>query len=208
MTKQLLCLITASVIVVGLESSVAFAQPALLHGIDVPPVPANLEVPAGHSVFLKGFAVGTQNYICLPSGPSVAWRFVAPQATLFLTFRGDPFQQITTPLSEPERARWRAASDVAALARHERGYASGCCSRRVTRPMSSRRAIPWLLLEGGRLRGRSPWRPVCSRGRTYVQRLNTCGGVAPGTGCSLATNIGRIALVPYSTDYFFYRAEH
>jgi len=41
---------------------------------------------------------------------------------------------------------------------------------------------------------------------TYVQRLNTAGGVAPQTGCADATNIGATALVPYTADYFFYKA--
>src|SRR5262245_37891857 len=38
-----------------------------------PSVPDNLEVAAGNKLFLVGHAVGTQQYICLPSGSSVAW---------------------------------------------------------------------------------------------------------------------------------------
>ena len=37
-----------------------------------PPVPPNLEVSAGNKLFLVGHAVGTQQYICLPSGSSFA----------------------------------------------------------------------------------------------------------------------------------------
>jgi hypothetical protein len=33
-----------------------------------PAVPANIQVPAGSKAFLAGHAVGTQDYICLPSG--------------------------------------------------------------------------------------------------------------------------------------------
>jgi hypothetical protein len=67
-------------------------------------------------------------------------------------------------------------------------------------------AIPWLLLEaagtdGGTVRGK------LAR-TTFIQRLNTSGGVAPSTGCSDASQIGTVALVPYTTDYFFYRASH
>jgi hypothetical protein len=40
---------------------------------------------------------------------------------------------------------------------------------------------------------------------TYIQRVNTSGGVAPGTGCSQATD-GSTVLVPYTTDYYFYKA--
>jgi hypothetical protein len=42
---------------------------------------------------------------------------------------------------------------------------------------------------------------------TFIHRVNTEGGLAPATGCSTTAQIGAIALVPYSTDYFFYREE-
>ena len=67
-------------------------------------------------------------------------------------------------------------------------------------------AIPWLLL---RVVGREG-RPTGSRhlARTaFIQRINTSGGVAPATGCAEDKNIGDKALVSYSTDYLFYRAE-
>jgi hypothetical protein len=40
---------------------------------------------------------------------------------------------------------------------------------------------------------------------TFIQRLNTSGGLAPSTGCSSAADVGNRAFVPYSADYFFYR---
>ena len=40
---------------------------------------------------------------------------------------------------------------------------------------------------------------------TYIHRLNTAGGVAPGEPCDEAA-YGRVALVPYTTDYYFYKA--
>ena len=67
-------------------------------------------------------------------------------------------------------------------------------------------AIPWLKLEkvgtaegpiGGSLLAKT----------TVILRVNTDGGVAPATGCTTTAQLGAIALVPYSTDYFFYRAE-
>jgi hypothetical protein len=36
---------------------------------------------------------------------------------------------------------------------------------------------------------------------TFVQRLNTNGGSAPTTACS----VGQTQLQPYTADYFFYR---
>jgi len=38
----------------------------------------------------------------------------------------------------------------------------------------------------------------------WVQRIRTVGGVAPATGCSQSTDVGALALVPYSTDYVFF----
>lgn len=40
---------------------------------------------------------------------------------------------------------------------------------------------------------------------TFIQRVKTAGGVAPASGCD-ETNYGKQVLVPYTTDYYFYRA--
>jgi hypothetical protein len=42
---------------------------------------------------------------------------------------------------------------------------------------------------------------------TYIQRLNTAGGSAPVAGCSAATDVGKQVLVPYTADYYFFRAD-
>jgi hypothetical protein len=41
---------------------------------------------------------------------------------------------------------------------------------------------------------------------TFIQRLNTQGGSAPADGCSTAADVGKQALVPYTADYYFFRA--
>ena len=60
-------LIAASLVALAITSSTAWAQPADGERLHVPPVPQNLEVPAGHVAFLAAHAWGTQNYICLPT---------------------------------------------------------------------------------------------------------------------------------------------
>jgi len=40
---------------------------------------------------------------------------------------------------------------------------------------------------------------------TFIQRLNTTGGLAPSTGCTSPADIGHLAFVPYTADYFFYK---
>jgi hypothetical protein len=39
-----------------------------------------------------------------------------------------------------------------------------------------------------------------------IHRLNTVEGKAPATGCAVADDIGKRALVPYEADYYFYKA--
>jgi uncharacterized protein DUF3455 len=66
-------------------------------------------------------------------------------------------------------------------------------------------AIPWLLLQAvGAQDGPTGGHKLTAT--TFIQRLNTSGGVAPSTGCTLSTDVGMKALVPYTADYFFYKA--
>jgi hypothetical protein len=66
-------------------------------------------------------------------------------------------------------------------------------------------AIPWLLLQvvGAEV---GPTGGDRLSETTFIQRLTTAGGVAPTTGCAQAVDVGRRALVPYTADYFFYKA--
>jgi hypothetical protein len=41
---------------------------------------------------------------------------------------------------------------------------------------------------------------------TFIQRVNTVGGIAPSTGCASAADVGKRAFVSYRADYFFYKA--
>ena len=109
--------------------AVAFNGPTYASGqrrhVNPPPVPTNIEAPVGHRAYLLGRAVGTQNYVCLPSGAGAAWAFFAPQATLF----NDDDQQIITHFLSPNPDEaFLAARDVAGLPRHERRL--GICHAR------------------------------------------------------------------------------
>ena len=96
-------------------------------------------------------------------------------------------------------------ADLAALPRHERGLGEGHRRSRPIRSTSRPGAIPWLKLEVvGRSRGVDGGRRLTDT--AYIQRVNTVGGVAPATGCSEAAHVGARALVPYETDYYFYKS--
>jgi hypothetical protein len=61
-------------------------------------------------------------------------------------------------------------------------------------------AIAWLLLVSTETNG-----PGIFNGITYIQRVNTTGGIAP-TAIGLST--GEVKEVPYTAEYYFYRASN
>jgi hypothetical protein len=175
------------------------------HGgrIKVPQVPSNLTVEDGNVAYLQTRAYGTQNYICLPNGGGVAWKLFGPQATLYPAHA--PLQVATHFLSpNPDeqntpRPTWQHSLDGSAV------------WGRVLQPSTDANyvapgAIPWLLLEAAGTDDGPIGTGVLAR-TTFIHRINTAGGVAPSTGCSTAAQLGATALVPYSTDYIFYRKE-
>ena len=194
--------IAPAVILILLQVSAARGQTTPL---DVPPVPANLEVPAGHTLFLATRAVGTQNYVCVSGAKrSVGWRFIGPQATLFVDAGGGLQQQAMThflavnPSEAVARPAWQHSMDTSRVWARVR-------SSSTDHNYVAAGAIPWLLLEmaGTEL---GPTGGGFMAQTTFIQRVNTSGGVAPAAGCTDDDHIGTIVLVPYATDYFFYRA--
>ena len=131
----------------GLSTAAAQSTPAL----EVPPVPANLQVPAGHTLFLGTSATGTQNYVCQTAAKhTVAWRFLGPQATLFVDGADGGAAADHHALPERESDRGVAGTaDVAGLDRHQPRVGTGA-----------------LVLHGSHLRrARCDPRGCCSRPR-------------------------------------------
>lgn len=174
-------------------------------GRHVPDVPANLEVPAGHAPFLIARATGTQNYICQTSGAGFAWKLFGPQATLFHEVYGQPWQQVATHYlsANPDegglaRPTWQHSIDSSRV--------WGRAAASSTDPTYVRfDAIAWLLVE---VVGAAPGTLGSRRlsQTTFIQRVNTEGGLADPTTCTDFTQVGSTVLVPYETDYVFYRA--
>jgi Protein of unknown function (DUF3455) len=185
-----------------LALSAAILQPVQAHPrrprVNPPPVPEEIQVPAGSRAFLEGHAVGTQNYVCLPSGAAFAWSLFTPEATLF----DDDARQVITHFFGPSptdgafRPAWRHSRDTSTV------------WAQLIAPSSDPNfvapgAIPWLRVDvvaaqegptGGRALNRT----------ASIQRVNTSGGMAPSTGCSASTDVGKKAIVPYAADYIFY----
>lgn len=178
--------------------ALALPQPASAVDVTPPSVPPGLQVDSGNKPFLEGHAVGTQNYICLPSGAGFAWTLFTPQATLF----NDDDKELITHFFGPNpeasekgtiRAAWQDARDTStvwAKVIHDPAFVTDG-------------AIPWLLLERAGVQAGPAGGDTLTK-TTFVQRVNTSGGVAPKSGCSQSTDVGAKAFVPYTADYYFY----
>jgi hypothetical protein len=199
-------LLFACAAALDMACTASLAQPAHAYQLTPPPVPSNIQVPAGgNKAFLKGHALGTQNYICLPSGTGFAWTFFAPQATLF----NDHNKQVITHFLSPNlgpiapevagtpRATWQHSRDTSAVWATLKESSSDPA-------FVAQGAIPWLLFQVvGAKDGPTGGHKL--RATTFIQRLKTSGGLAPpSTDCTQST-IGAKALVPYTADYFFYK---
>jgi hypothetical protein len=180
----------------------AFPRPAHADRITPPPVPENIQVEADHKAYFVGHAFGTQNYVCLPSSSSptgFAWTLFGPQANLF----NDADRQITTHFSRPNPDE---NDTVRPVWQHSRDTSSVMARMVPNGFVKVPGAIDWLLLEVIRTE-EGPTGGDKLKGTTFIQRLNTVGGVAPATGCTQLAEVGNRQYVPYAADYFFYRQD-
>lgn len=182
-------------------SLLSLLQPARADDLTPPPVPANIQVPAGNKLFLVGHAIGTQNYICLPADGGVKFTLFTPQATLFKERK-----QVTTHYFSPNpaeggtiRATWQHSKDTSTVWGK---VADGNSSSDPA--FVAPGAIPWLLVTVvGAQEGAKDSDTLMAT--TFIQRLNTSGGVAPATGCAALTDVGNKVFVPYTADYLFFK---
>jgi hypothetical protein len=171
-------------------------------GIDVPPVPPGLEVPAGHKAFEVTHAVGTQNYVCLPTATGFAWTFWGPQALLFDDADDQKLTHyLSVDSSGTARPTWTSSKDSSTIWGAGVATATSVTAPDFVEPGS----IPWLLVQVVDSAA-GPTGGDKLQKTTYIHRLDTDGGVAPASGCAVATDVGKKALVPYTTDYYFYKA--
>ena len=178
-----------------------------------PPTPTDIAVPAGNSAYLVGHAFGSQGYTCLPTSTgAAAWNPTArPEATLFSDFFGhlvqiithfqsineNPKPGVTPPLSG--NATWQSSLDSSRVWMVKvKGIEAG--SDPASCPNSG--SIQCLLLQSvGNKKGATGGNLLADT--TFIQRLNTSGGAVPTSVCT----VGQTQLVPYTADYFFFRAD-
>ena len=152
-------------------------------------MPAALQVPAGNAAYLVGHATGVQIYTCVPTGAGFGWSPATP-AALLLTNDGMVIHHYATT-----GPTWQAPDG---------SYVRGKPIASAPSPHPTGRSVPWLLLRiiGG---GKGYAGGTTLSATTYVQRLDTRGGKAPAGACD-ATTAGAGASMPYTADYYFYRA--
>jgi hypothetical protein len=195
----------------------ATATNALAQHVNPPITPTGITPQVGNSAFLLGHGVGSQGYVCLPAGGGASWTVnnARPEATLFTSFFGQSLQIITHFLStdtNPNKfapsplafgnATWQSSFDSSKVW----AQTVGTIAAGTDESCPNTGAIGCLLLQAiGSEEGPTGGKVLTQT--TFIQRLNTRGGSAPATGCSVAGDVGRQTLVPYSADYYFFHAD-
>jgi hypothetical protein len=149
-----------------------------------PQAPEALRPPAGQELVLALQADGVQIYDCAAAAQGgYEWKFRAPDATL----RDVVGRPMGSHYAGPT---WRAP-DGSTVVGEVRSRA----------PAKDPANIPLLLLAAkAHGDGDGTFSKVAS-----IQRLDTVGGQAPANSCSSATDLARVARVPYSAVYYFYQ---
>ena len=130
-------------------------------------------------------AIGFQTYRCNATG--TAWVFTGPVATLYKT----------TGTSKPIGTHFRNPVTTRPVWQLDDGSSVEAATI-VTVPVGG--AIPWLLLQTAVTTAGADGERLTQT--AYIQRLNTTGGVAPSVPCAPDA----MSNVPYTADYFFWRA--
>ena len=167
--------------VIAIAHAMATFVAAQEESLSAPVLPAGCEqlaAPEGHEVANRVYAVGVQIYRWNGS----SWAFVAPEAGLFASknYRGAVGSHYGGPTWESVSGSMVASLATTAIP----------CTPDPT-------AIPWL-----RLTAVSNSGPGIFDGVTYIQRVNTVGGIRP---TEPGTVVGQEARIPYTTEYYFYK---
>ena len=147
-------------------------------------VPEPVRVPAGHTMAMKAVGVGELTYECrAKAGDAMAyeWVFVGPVARLLDDSRS---KEIGKYYAGPT---WEAADG------------SKVTGKQVAIAPAAPGNIPLQLVKTEPATGAG-----AMVGVTYIQRVNTKGGVAPTEPCA-ASAAGTKRQVPYQADYVFFK---
>lgn len=142
-----------------------------------------LAVPDDSRLAFYYDAIGVQIYACQATASGYAWTFQAPEASLF-DRRG---RLVVKHYGGPT---WESVDDH-----------SKVVAKKLQEFTAHANAIPELLLQATTHEGKGVMDDV-----SYIQRLDTVGGLAPSAGCD-AAHVGATARVDYTASYFFSRPQ-
>ena len=208
--RRIILFACTTALAVGLM--ISLPQLAQAQNVTPPTVPDNkLQVEEGNVAFLLGHGVGTQNYICKSSGSGVKYVLFTPQATLF---KDNDDRQIITHFFSPNPSEPNTDATVVAdgtIRVTWQARDSSIVWAKLHQPDGSLtvnpNAVAWLLLDAVATQD-GPTGGHTLSDTTFIQRVNTTGGLAPLTGCSSLTDVGNTAFVPYTADYYYYKKQH
>ncbi len=186
-TTRLILVCVGVLAVCGLVAAVVPAHAAPLTPQTEPGDPLDPRTYAPDSTpFLAVAATGVQKYACQANG---TWLFTDPVAVLH----------------KPTRARNPIGTHYLNFATgrpvwESRDGSTVEAARKATAPAGTGN-IPALLLQAVVTTGGSDGNRLS--GTTWVQRLNTAGGVAPAGACTP----GDTSAVPYTADYVFWKVD-
>ena len=143
------------------------------------PLCDRLQVMPGNKVAFRVYALGVQIY----RWNGMTWDFVAPSARLFAD--AEYHGQVGTHYAGPT---WESSSGGKVIA------------SRLESCVPDPTAIAWLLLQTVSSEGPGIFHRV-----TYIQRVNTAGGLPPTAPGQF---VGAEEEVPYTAEYYFYRAQN
>ncbi len=148
-------------------------------------LPDAVKVPGGHRVAMETAAAGDITYECrakVGATGQYEWFFVGPDAGL-----KDRSGKIVGKYYGPP-ATWDL-NDGSKVTGAQQAVAPAAAG-----------SIPLQLVKANPAMGNG-----AMQGVTYIQRVNTLGGVAPAAACAAGT-LGQKQVVRYSADYIFWRA--
>jgi len=171
----------ATVGVVALLSACSMS-PMTMNKVDNAALPEAVRVPAGQTMRMVATGVGEITYECREKAAAAGqyeWAFVAPVATLYSGDKRSVGRYYAGPT-------WEAADG------------SKVTGKQVAVSPAAPGSIPMQLVKADPAMGSG-----AMTGVTYIQRLNTKGGVAPSMACDTASK-GKRQQVAYEADYVFY----
>jgi len=172
---------TRLVVVATAVASALTLSPSIFAQTDLP---EPVRVPAGHNAFMTAVGAGDLTYECKTNaakGGAMEWMFVGPEAKL------------TDAKTNKEVGKYYAGPTWESM------DGSKITGKQVAVAPAAAGNIPMQLVKTEPAVGSGSMTGV-----TYIQRVNTKGGVAPSDACTAATS-GQKKTVPYKADYVFYK---